>query len=55
MYVLRRKILLNNENEYIYRHIDEAEIKQAEIDQTIMLTMLRKMELLEKNVKKRER
>ena len=39
------KVLLHNENEYIYRHIDEAGIKQAETDRIVML---RKMELLEK-------
>lgn len=39
------KVLLHNENEHIYRHIDEAGIKQAETDRMVML---RKMELLEK-------
>ena len=39
------KVLLHNENEHIYRHIDEAGIKQAETDRIVML---RKMELLEK-------
>ncbi len=39
------RVLLHNENEHIYRHIDEAGIKQAETDR---LVMLRKMELLEK-------
>ena len=34
------KILLNNENEKIYRHIDEAEIKQAETDRIIRLKQL---------------
>ena len=39
------KIIIHNENEHIYRHIDEAGIKQAETDRMIML---KKMELLEK-------
>ena len=34
------KILLHNENEYIYRNIDEAEIKQAENDRVYMLKEL---------------
>ena len=36
-----RKILLHNENEHVYRYIDEAEIKQAE-------ARLREVELAEK-------
>ncbi len=38
------KIIITNENEYIYRHIDEAGVKQAETDR---LVMMRKMELVE--------
>ncbi len=34
------KILLHNENEYIYRTIDEAEIKQAENDRDFMMKEL---------------
>ena len=34
------KILINNENEYIYRHIDEAQVKQAETEQIIRLKQL---------------
>ena len=39
------KVLLHNENEYIYRHIDEAGIKQAETDRIIRM---KQMELAEK-------
>ncbi len=39
------KILVHNDNEKIYRHIDEAGIKQAETDRIIRL---RQMELEEK-------
>ena len=39
------KIIIHNENGHIYRHIDEAGIKQTETDRMIML---KKMELLEK-------
>lgn len=34
------KVLIHNENEYIYRHIDEAGIKQAETDRMIRLKEL---------------
>lgn len=40
------KILVNNENEHIYRHIDEAEVKRAETDRIIKL---KAMELAEKD------
>lgn len=49
------KILLHNENERVYRRIDEAGIKQAETDRIIRL---REIELAEKkysDAKKRER
>ena len=39
------KVLLENENEYVYRHIDEAEVKQAETDQMIRM---RQMAMAEK-------
>ena len=39
------KVLLNNENEYIYRHIDEAGIKRAETDRIVKL---KQMEMAEK-------
>ena len=39
------KMLVTNENEYIYRHIDEAGIKQAETDQIVQL---KRLELAEK-------
>ena len=31
------KVLINNENEHIYRHIDEAEIKKAETEQMVQM------------------
>ena len=34
------KVLLHNENEYIYRHVDEAEIKQAETDRMVRMKQL---------------
>lgn len=39
------KVLLHNENEHIYRHIDEAGVKQAETDRIIRM---KQMELIEK-------
>lgn len=39
------KILINNDNEYIFRHIDEASIKQAETDRIVKL---KKIEFIEK-------
>ncbi len=42
------KILLHNENEYIYRNIDEAEIKQAENERVYMM---KELELEEKEDK----
>lgn len=41
------KILINNENEYVYRHIDEAGIKQAETEQLIRL---KELELAEREM-----
>ena len=43
------KIIINNENEYIYRHIDEAELTQAETDR---LVELKKLEMEEKQREK---
>ncbi len=40
------KVLVHNDNEHIYRHIDEAGIKQAETDR---LVKLRELEMAEKN------
>ncbi|MCH5267712.1 MAG: zinc ribbon domain-containing protein [Lachnospiraceae bacterium] len=40
------KLIINNENEYVYRHIDEASIKQAETDR---IMKLKQMEIAEKN------
>lgn len=34
------KVLLYNENEYIFRHVDEAEVKQAETDQMVRMKQL---------------
>lgn len=45
-------IVLTNENEYIYRHIDEAGIKKAEADK---LVELKKLELLEKKQEEKAR
>ena len=39
------KVLIHNENEYVYRHIDEAGIKQAETDR---LVRMKQMELAER-------
>lgn len=46
------KILITNENEYVYRHIDEAGVKQAETDRIVKL---KKMELAEKNREAKEK
>lgn len=43
------KVIINNDNEYIYRHIDEAKIRQAEIDETIRL---KELEIEEKEKEK---
>lgn len=40
------KVIITNENEYVYRNIDEAKVKQAETDRIIKL---KKLELIEKN------
>ena len=34
------KVMINNENEHIYRHIDEARIKEAEIEREIKLKQM---------------
>lgn len=39
------KLLLDNENEYVYRLIDEADVKRAETEQSVKL---KEMELKEK-------
>lgn len=39
------KLIINNENEYVFRHIDEAGIKQVEADRIIQL---KQMEIAEK-------
>ena len=43
------KVMIDNDNEYIYRHIDEAGIKQAEADKLIRL---KELELEEKENEK---
>jgi DNA-directed RNA polymerase subunit RPC12/RpoP len=40
------KIAVTNDNEYTYRHVDEAKIKQAETDRLIKM---RELEIMEKN------
>lgn len=45
------QILLYNENEHIYRHVDEAEVTSAETDRIIRL---KQIEIMEKDLKKRE-
>ena len=39
------QIIMTNENEHIYRHIDEAKIKQAEVNQAVQL---KKLEIIER-------
>lgn len=46
------KIMIQNDNEYIYRHIDEAGIKHAETEQMVKL---KQMEMLEKERASREK
>lgn len=45
------KVLVNDENEYTFHTIDEAEIKKAETEKLIQL---RKMELLEERIQSRK-
>lgn len=45
------KILITNENEHIYRHVDEARIKQAETDRIIRM---RELDLAEKSNRSRK-
>lgn len=46
------KIVITNENEFIYRHIDEAEVTQAETEQ---LVRLKELELEEKRIEEDRR
>lgn len=46
------QVTVTNENEHIFRHIDEAKIKQAETDQVIRL---KEMELEEKENRKKRK
>lgn len=39
------QIIMTNENEHIFRHVDEAKIKQAEANQAIQL---KKLEIIER-------
>ncbi len=49
------RILLRNDNEYTYRHINEAEIKQAETDRMVRLKELELAEKSRPTLKGRER
>lgn len=40
------KVLISNENEYIFRQIDEADVKKAETERIIRM---RELEIAEKN------
>ena len=44
------KVIVTNENEHIYRHIDEAEVKQAETDRIVRM---RELELEEQTATQR--
>lgn len=46
------KVMIQNDNEYVYRHIDEAGIKHAETEQMVKL---KQMEMLEKKRASREK
>ena len=46
------KVLLHNENEYIYRHIDEAGVKKAETDRIVQM---KRLELTEKKMAEAKR
>ena len=46
------KILLNNENEHIYKHVDEAELKKAETEQ---LLKIKQMEMKEKQMLEKQK
>ena len=46
------KVILTNENEYIYRHVDEAGVAQAETDRMIKL---RRLQMEEKEAKNRKK
>ena len=41
------RVMVQNDNEYIYHHIDEAQIKQAEVNQEVQL---RRMEIIERKL-----
>ena len=44
------KLLLDNDNEFIYKHIDEAQIKRAEVEK---LVKLKELELKEKEMEQK--
>ena len=44
------KLLLDNDNEFIYKHIDEAEVKKAETEQ---LVKLKELEMKEKEMEQK--
>lgn len=45
-------VMLNNENEYIYRHVDEAKIKETEAEYAYRLKQLELEEKREEQAKK---
>lgn len=47
------KIMIQNDNEHIYRHVDEAKVKQAEADKIIKLKQL-EMEEKKQDAKERK-
>jgi len=46
------KIFIQNENEYIYRHVDEAQIKQAETEWMVRLKQIELVEKKREDIKK---
>lgn len=46
------KVMIQNENEVVYRHIDEAELKQAETDRMVQM---KKLEMAEKSMAANEK
>lgn len=45
------KILIHNENEYVYHYVDEAEVKQAETERELRL---KELEIAEKEREKKD-
>lgn len=46
------KIIIDNKNEHVFRHIDEAEIKRVEVDREIQM---RELDLKEQGIKNRKK